>query len=121
MKKLHQLAMVFSCVGAALVVIAMILTNVVVPNLPATTTWSNEEATAYAEASKTYHNATFDKSLDETELQQTADDWQAQRDKLDAAIAKRSIIPKLVRYCGFACVIAGLCLYVMAKIRNEEG
>lgn len=120
MKKLHTYAMISSCVGATLVAIAIFLTYVVVPNTPATDTWSEEEATAYAEASMTYHNATFDVSLTDIELQQTADDWQSQRDKLDSAISKRSLIPNVLRYAGFACVLTGMSFYVAAKVRNEE-
>jgi len=118
--KLRTLATVCSCIGAALVVIAVCLTYFVVPNLPATATWSEEEAIAYQKASTTYHNATFDRTLTGEERQKSADDWQHHRDKLDSAIEKRSVWPSRLRYAGFAFVLMGVSFYVAAKVRNEK-
>ena len=119
--KLQQLAMISSCVGAVLIVAAMFVTYFVVPNIPASATWSDEDATAYSAASTQLHHDSLDASLSNEEVQQSKDEWQKEhRDKLEAAISKRTLLPRILRYAGFACVIVGMSFYVASKVRNEE-
>lgn len=118
--KLNQIAILFSALGFALVVLAMCLQYVILPRVPADVTWSREEAEAYSEAAMDYHAKSFDDSISETELAETKSEFRAHREKLDAAIAQRNNLPKYVQYGGFAFVVFGAAVYVADKVWSED-
>ena len=118
--KLNQIAILCSAIGFAFVMLAMCLQYLILPRVPADVSWSREEAEAYSAAAMDYHAKSFDKSVSETELAETASEYRAHRDKLDAAIAHRTNLPKYVQYTGFGFVVIGAALYIADKVRSED-
>ena len=118
--KLNQIAVICSGIGIALVVSSICLKYFILPEIPATATWSQEEAEAYTQAAMTYHAKSFDKRVDEAELAETAAEYESHRKGLDAAIAGRRNLPQYFQYSGIGFVLMGAIFYLVAQVRAED-
>lgn len=117
--KFDTLALALSSIGALLVVTAIVLKTVIVPQLSVQSVWSREEAEVHTEISLKYHNQSFDTKLDPEELAATAEAYRAQAAKLEAARNRRSRLPKYFQYSGIVFIVAGAVCYYVHKAKSE--
>ena len=115
-----RLAVICSALGAVLVVLSITLRYFVIPALPAESVWTNEEATALAEASMDYHAKSFDQGVNEAERAESAAHYREQAAQLERAKSGRDNLPTYLQYAGGLFVLLGAACYVIAKIRADE-
>ena len=73
------------------------------PAMPKDALWSEDQAMTYQEASTKFHNDIFDKTLSEEELAASRAEYEAQRKRLDRAIAFNDSTPFYLRIVGVIC------------------
>ena len=118
--KFDTLAVILCSLGALLVVIAIVLQNLIVPQLPVRSAWSREDAEALQEASMRFHQQSFDPKVSKEELAETDAEYRAHEARLEAARSGRVNLPKYFQYSGFVCIAAGAVSYVVGKAKSES-
>ena len=120
--KHEHLAIICCSIGAVLVLSALCLKYFVLPDIPATATWSEEEAQAWMSASQDYHRKSFDPDIEQEELDEAAAIYNAQAEKLEAAKFRRNSWPQYCQYAGyfFIAIGAGCFMYHKSKIPGSE-
>ena len=118
--KLDKLVYAFCGLGALLILSGICLQYFILPRLSVESAWSREDAEAHTAASMKYHNQSFDKRISQEELAATKAEYQELEDRLNAAKANRSNLPKYFQYGGYVCIGVGAASYVAQKAKSES-
>jgi len=99
---LQQFGIANVVLGVVLLTVSFAWTSVI----PNKAVWTEEQASAYQEASAKFHFDSFDKELNEEERTESEANYEANRKLLDRAIGKKHGTPTYLRIASL--VVCGL-------------
>ena len=113
--KLDRIATICCTLGALFVLVALSLQYIILPRLPATASWSEQDAEVWMNSSKDYHNKSFDRKVTQQELEEAAQVFREQNEKLNSAKSTRANLPKYFQYSGYLLIAVGAGCYLYQK------